>query len=125
MTKDVNEIKATLVSLLKNHAGSFKTTADNGEKFEVCGTIPTMQGKQKVDGIYFASVVPKPKDVRLYFFPVYTHKEEVGDLSENLQKALKGKSCFHIKYMDEDREKDLKNLIDRSVEVYRKAGLLK
>jgi hypothetical protein len=78
-----------------------------------------------VDGIYFASIVPKPKDVRLYFFPVYTHKDEIGELTQNLQQALKGKSCFHIKYMDEEREKDLIDLFDRSVKVYQDAGLLK
>mgnify|MGYP000008768456 CR=1 FL=1 len=125
MTKDVNEIKSTLINLLKEHQKSFKITADANDKFEVCGTIPTMQGKQKVDGIYFASIVPKPKDVRLYFFPVYTHKDEIGELTQNLQQALKGKSCFHIKYMDEEREKDLIDLFDRSVKVYQDAGLLK
>ena len=125
MTKDVNEIKSTLINLLKEHQKRFKITADANDKFEVCGTIPTMQGKQKVDGIYFASIVPKPKDVRLYFFPVYTHKDEIGELTQNLQQALKGKSCFHIKYMDEEREKDLIDLFDRSVKVYQDAGLLK
>jgi hypothetical protein len=125
MTKDINTIKNTLIDLLNAHADSFKISADSDDKFEVCGTIPTMQGKQKVDGIYFASVVPKPKDVRLYFFPVYTHKEAVGELPENLQKALKGKSCFHIKYMDDELKSNLEKMIATSVAVYQKAGLLK
>ena len=118
-------ITKTLIDLLKVHQDLFNITVETTDKFEVCGTVPTMQGKQKVAGIYFASVVPKPKDVRLYFFPVYTHKAAVGELTENLQKALKGKSCFHIKYMDDALKTDLEEMINKSVTVYQEHGLLK
>ena len=99
-------------------------TSDIYGKFEVSGTVEAMQGKKKVDGIYFSSVVPKPKDVRFYFFPTYTHKEQIGELPENLKKALKGKSCFHIKYMDEELEKNLKDMVSMSIGLYQKDGLL-
>ena len=68
MTTDINEMREKLVDLLKAHVGDLKITSDSFEKFEVTGTVETMQGKKKVDGIYFSSVVPKPKDVRFYFF---------------------------------------------------------
>lgn len=125
MTKDLKQIQKTLINLLKQQLEVLKITSDSEEKFEVTGTVAAMQGKKKVEGIYFATVLPKPKDIRFYFFPIYTHKEAIGDLPENLKKALKGKSCFHIKYMDEDLEKNLKNMINRAVEVYQSAGLLK
>ncbi|MFK8038557.1 MAG: hypothetical protein AB8B74_09730 [Crocinitomicaceae bacterium] len=125
MTKDINEIREKLVTLLKEHIGSLKVTSDTYDKFEVSGTIEAMQGKKKVDGIYFSTIVPKPKDVRFYFFPTYSHKEQIGELPENLKKALKGKSCFHIKQMDDELEKNLKTLIKKAVELYQKDGLLK
>lgn len=124
MTKDVNEIREKLVSILMEYKDHFKISSDTFEKFEVCGTIEAMQGRKKVDGFFFASVVPKPKDVRLYFFPVYTHKDEVGELPASLVKALKGKSCFHIKKIDEEIEADLREMVRKSVEVYKKVGLL-
>lgn len=124
MTKDLNEIRETLTSILKEHSSVLKVTADTDVKFEVAGTVEAMQGKKKVDGIYFSSVVPKPKDVRFYFFPSYTHKDQLGELPENLKKALKGKSCFHIKYMDDDMESNLKDLVKKSVELYQADGLL-
>lgn len=124
MTKDLNEIRAKLTALLNEHASVLKTTADTEEKFEVSGTIEAMQGKKKVEGIYFSTVMPKPKDVRLYFFPTYSHKEQLGELPENLKKALKGKSCFHIKQMDDEMEQNLRTLIKRSVELYQEDGLL-
>ena len=125
MTKDVNEIRGKLISILKEHLGVLKIVSDTDDKFEVSGTIEAMQGKKKVDGIYFSTVVPKPKDVRFYFFPTYSHKEQIGELPENLKKALKGKSCFHIKHMDDDLENNLKALVKKSVELYQKDGLLK
>ena len=124
MTTDVKEIREKLVNILKSHLGDLKITSDTYEKFEVSGTVEAMQGKKKVDGIYFSTVVPKPKDVRFYFFPTYTHKDQLGELPDNLKKALKGKSCFHIKKMDEELEKNLKDLVKESVKLYKKDKLL-
>ena len=124
MTKDVNEIQSKLIEILKEHLGVLKVSAETNQKFEVSGTIETMQGKKKVDGIYFSSVVPKPKDVRFYFFPTYTHKKQIGELPDNLKKSLKGKSCFHVKYMDIDFEQNLRELVQKSVELYQNDGLL-
>ena len=121
---DIASIQQKLISLLQQHQSCLKVTANNADKFEVCGTVETMQGKKKVDGIYFASVVPKPADVRFYFFPTYTHKEQLGELPGNLKKALKGKSCFHIKKMDDEFEQNLKNLIDKAVTLYKADGWL-
>ena len=125
MTIDLQEIQEKLISILKEYLGVLKITSDVKDKFEVSGTIEAMQGKKKVEGIYFSAVLPKPKDVRFYFFPSYTHKEQLGELPENLKKALKGKSCFHIKYLDDELETNLKKLVKKSVELYQADGLLK
>ena len=124
MTKDINEIQAKLIDIIKEQMYVLRISAETKNKFEVSGTIEAMQGKKKVDGIYFASVVPKPKDVRFYFFPTYTHKEQIGELPENLKKALKGKSCFHVKYMDNEFEENLKELVKTAVKLYQADGLL-
>lgn len=124
-TKEVKEMQKVLVDLLKEHLDVLRITSDTYEKFEVIGNVETMQGAKKVDGIYFAGVVPKPKDVRFYFFPIYTHKEKIGELPEQIKKFLKGKSCFHIKKINSEILKDLRKLIDKSIKVYKKEGLLK
>ena len=124
MIKDLGEIRERLVSILREHEGDLKITADTADKFEVTGTKEAMQGKKKVDGIYFATVLPKPKDVRFYFFPAYTHVKELGELPENVKKCLKGKSCFYIKNLDDDLENNLKELVKKSVNLYKKDGLM-
>ena len=124
MTKDINEIQAKLIDIIKEQMDVLRISAETENKFEVSGTIEAMQGKKKVDGIYFASVVPKPKDVRFYFFPTYTHKEQIGELPENLKKALKGKSCFHVKYIDDEFEDNINELVKPAVKLYQADGLL-
>lgn len=125
MKTNVQEIQNTLIDLLKKHQPSLKINAETEVKFEVSGTVPTMQGKQKVDGIYFASVIPKPKDCRLYFFPIYTDVEAFANISPELRKCLKGKSCFHIKKMDEQLEQDIEAMINQGIEIYRAKEILK
>ena len=126
MTKDLETIALKLKGILNKHQNVFKVTSVKPENFEVSGTIPTMQGKKKVEGIYFASVVPKPKDVRFYFFPLYTHKDKVDPmLNDNTRKLLKGKTCFHVKHLTPEIEHNLQELTDKAVELYQHDGWLK
>lgn len=124
MVTEVKEMQNRLINMLKKHVGDLKITAENDAKFEVTGTIPAMQGKKKVDGFYFSTVVPKPKDVRLYFFPAYTHTEALGQLPSKLGKCLKGKSCFHIKKMDEELEQQIQDMIAKGISLYKNDGLI-
>ncbi len=110
--------------MLEHFLGTLKVRVDKPSNFEVNGTIEAPQGKKIVQGIYFSSIVPKEKDVRFYFYPAYTHPEEFNDLSERLSKFKKGKSCFHVKYLDEEMEKEIKEMIAKAIDVYRKDGLL-
>jgi len=123
MKSDLKEIETTIKELLIAQAPALRIRHDEDKKFETCGTKEVRQGKQKVDGHYFASVIPKPKDIRFYFFPIYTHVDEFS-LSPALKKYLKGKSCFHIKKLSEEAEIELREIIEKGVELYEKDGLI-
>lgn len=123
MKSDLKEIEITIKELLTSNEPSLRVRHDLDTKFEVCGTKEVMQGKQKVDGHYFASVMPKPKDLRFYFFPIYTHVDQFS-LSPEMQKYLKGKSCFHIKKLSPEMELELKGMIQKGVALYEKDGLI-
>ncbi|RMB56156.1 hypothetical protein EAX61_15410 [Dokdonia sinensis] len=118
------EIDLSLRAILKKHLGPLKLRKDDSSGMEVSGTIPTMQGKQKVDGFYFASVIPKPKDTRLYFFPIYTDAEAFNDIAPELRKCLKGKSCFHFKKVDDNLKNSITDMIARGIKRYQNKGLL-
>ncbi len=125
MTKDLNYIFQFLSESISQHEAIFRTTGDGKTKFEAKGTLAAMQGKQKVDGFYFASILLKPKDVRFYFFPVYTHVNELhSTLSPELLKFLKGKSCFHVKYLNTEIEAEIHSLIQESIKLYQENNWL-
>jgi hypothetical protein len=120
---EVEEIRQTLVDILSAKTPPLRTKGNspNGQVFE--GTKPALQGNQKVDGYYFASIVPKPKDCRLYFFPIYTHVDQFS-LSPELKKQLKGKSCFHIKKLTPELKEEITEMIDLGVQIYLKEELI-
>ena len=69
--------------------------------------------------------MPKPKDVRFYFFPTYTHRDDLIDtFSDEMKKCLKGKSCFHVKSLSPELEEEFKGLIAKAIKLYQKDGLL-
>ena len=109
--------------MMTRHVPPLAVRIDKGTQLEMAGTKEAMQGKQKVDGFYFGSVIPKPKDIRLYFFPIYTHPNEF-ELSAELQKCLEGKSCFHIKKLPEALEDEIDAMITRGVTIYLSEGLV-
>lgn len=124
MKTNLAEIEATLKDMLRQHVPPLQVRIDKETQFEVAGTKPGMQGKQKVDGYYFGSVIPKPKDIRFYYFPIYTHADEFEALSPELQKCLKGKSCFHIKKLSAALEAEILQLIQQGVHLYQRDGLI-
>ena len=123
-TTDVQEIKEKLKKILEGHPKSLRVKVDKPNNFEMSGTIEAQQGKKMVDGIYFSSLVPKEKDCRFYFYPAYTHAEAFEDISDEMKKFKKGKSCFHVKYLDKALEAEIKKMVKTAVKLYKKDGLL-
>ncbi|MCF8366072.1 MAG: hypothetical protein K9H16_09835 [Bacteroidales bacterium] len=120
---EISEIQETLRNLILEHVPPLQVRQDNANGLEVAGTKEAMQGKQKVSSFYFGSIVPKPKDVRLYFFPIYTHALAF-QLSPELKKMLKGKSCFHITKLDEALIFEIKEMIEKGLHLYEEEGLV-
>jgi hypothetical protein len=120
----VKEIQEFLSESLKKHVPPLRIDKEMSEIFEVSGNKQAMQGKQLVDGFYFASVVPKPKDVRLYFFPIYTHPIFFDSISPELRKCLKGKSCFHFKKLTLELRSHIESMIALGVKIYSQENLI-
>ena len=58
-------------------------------------------GKKEYDGMFFSAAKIQGGFTGFYFFPIYTHPGEFKDIPAELKKCLKGKSCFHIKKLDD------------------------
>lgn len=124
MKTEIREIRETLISVLEGFLGPLKVRVDKPSNYEINGTIEAPQGKKMVQGIYFSSIVPKEKDVRFYFYPAYTHPQEFEYLSDRLKKFKKGKSCFHVKFLDEELENEINGMVSKAIDIYKKEGWL-
>lgn len=122
-TKDLIEIQDFLHTILREACPPLQIRKEGEAGIEAAGTKEVMQGKQKVDGHYFASTVKKPKDIRFYFFAIYTDPQ-LFSLSEDLKKMLKGKSCFHIKMLNDDIKEELRNMVSIAVKRFREKDLI-
>ncbi|TKC10037.1 DUF1801 domain-containing protein [Pedobacter polaris] len=60
-----------------------------------------IEGRKK-DEVYFAGVVIRKGYVGFYYMPVYAEAEMKLIFHPELMKLLKGKSCFHIKKLDDE-----------------------
>lgn len=118
------DIEQELKKILQTHCPPLTVRVNKQDNFEVAGSIPVMQGKKPVEGHYFASLVPKPKDVRFYFFPIYTHPDQFDHISDELRKSLKGKSCFHIKRLPESLHSEWQKVIEQGVKLYQSEGII-
>lgn len=121
---DLSDISKQIRNMLCKHVPPLAISKDTDQIFEVCGTREVMQGRQKVRGIYFGSIVSKPKDIRLYYFPIYTHVKKFEWISPELRNCLKGKSCFHIRLLSKSLSSDLEKMIDAGIELYRIENLI-
>lgn len=103
---------------------TFKVTKDEEGHYDLYGTKTVEAFNKTHDGMYFASVVRKPKHVALYFFPIYSHPDDFAGMPESLAKAMKGKSCFYIKRDDAEHLAEIKAFIKSGFDHYQSIGWL-
>ena len=104
--------------------GAIKARIDIEGKYELWSERPKVFVHSKTrNEVSFAALILQRSYVGFYYMPVYTNTEEVrGKLAPGLLKHLKGKSCFHIKAIDEDLLKQVKEAMKIGYEEYKKNG---
>jgi hypothetical protein len=55
---------------------------------------------------------------------VYISSDYLKKISPDLMKTLKGKSCFHIKALDENLIKQIKTAVKDGMECYKKLNFI-
>ena len=118
-----------LVALMKRHAPPFRTDvaciAGGKKSFQLTVpkpvVVPGAYGGKPVDVQLAAAIVQKGY-VGLYLMCVYMNEKAKKKLSPALLKLLKGKSCFHVKKLDDALIKDIQNALAIGAEVYKERG---
>ena len=77
---------------------------------------------RKRDEVYFAGLILQKGYVGFYFMPVYTHAEQKAVFEPELLALLKGKSCFHVKRLDDALVGHVDAALATGFDLYRERG---
>ena len=122
MEKDLLKIYARLKKILKKHEGTLKPKFDFDSKYDLWSFKDLEIYGRKRKEVYFAGLIIQSKYVGFYYMPVYTDVSLKEFFKPELLKCLKGKSCFHIKTLDENLEKQIEEALDKGYKLYEERG---
>ncbi|OGU15721.1 MAG: hypothetical protein A2X61_08285 [Ignavibacteria bacterium GWB2_35_12] len=122
MEKDLSKIYKRLKSILKKYENPLKPKMDLDGKYDLWSfKALEIEGRKRTE-VYFAGLIIQSKYVGFYFMPVYSDVNILDVFKPELLKTLKGKSCFHIKYLDDTLEKQIKEALEIGYKLYKKRG---
>ncbi len=117
-----------LVMILKRQVPPFSTKVPlvvrNKKAFQITVpkpvVVPGSYGGKPVP-IQLAAVILQKGYVGLYVMCIYMNPA-AKDKLPNLKKLLKGKSCFHVKVLDEVLKREVEEALEIAAAEYRKRG---
>ena len=80
-----------------------------------------IEGRKRAE-VYFAGLIVQKGYVGFYFMPVYTHAARREIFAPELLALLKGKSCFHVKRLDDELLRRIDEALAAGFELYRERG---
>jgi len=109
-----------LRKILEKYEASLRLKFDLKEKYELwTDKEVNIAGKKKKE-LFFAGFTLQKNYVSFYFMPIYIEPELKEKLDPELLKLLKGKSCFHIKSIDQELENKINDALQKGYNLYQK-----
>ena len=125
MPPDVSElieIFQRLKKMLKEYEDGLKPKFDLDSKYDLWSFKDVEIAGRKRKQVSFASIIIQSSYVGLYYMPVYTDTDLTEVFEPELLKLLKGKSCFHIRKLDAELERQIKDAFEIGYQLYKKRG---
>lgn len=118
-----------IVAIMKRHAPPFRTDVQcmvRGKKaFQLTVpkpvAIPGSYGGKPVD-LQLAAAILQKDYVGFYLMCIYMSDGAKKKISPALLKLLRGKTCFHIKALDDGLRKDIDAALQAGIKGYRERG---
>ncbi len=108
--------------LIGSYECHFTAKMDFEGRYELWAVKDLVIEGRKRKEVFFASAIIQSTYVGFYFMPVYVEGDIKALFGERLLKLLKGKSCFHIKTLDEDLKKQISYALEKGFDLYRRRG---
>jgi len=118
-----------LLRILKRHSPPFRSdlpliiAGKKGFQLTVPKpvAVPGAYGGKPVD-LQMAALILQKGYVGFYLMCIYTNQATKKKLSPALLKLLKGKTCFHVKKLDEELKKGIDAALELGEKTYRERG---
>jgi len=110
--------------LLPYEKGSIRVRGGTGGQIVLVSDKPVEVGGKKREELWFAGALVQRGYVGFYFMPVQDAAAKKDMFKPELLKCLKGKSCFHIKKMDQAIFKQMEEALAKGYRSYKERGML-
>lgn len=118
------EIFRQLKKILSEYAPPLTAVSDFEGRYELVSKKPVEFMGRKKPEIYFGGAIIQGNYVGLYLMHVYVSPEHLKQIAPDLLKTLKGKSCFHMKTIDNNLIKQIEAAVKDGIGCYRKLGFI-
>jgi hypothetical protein len=120
VNNDLIEIFNIIKNLMKKYENPLVPKIDMDSRYELWSVKNVVVEGRKRKEIYFAGIIIQSNYVGFYYMPVYVETDIKNMFETDLLKLLKGKSCFHIKKIDEVLEKQIADALEQGYLLYKK-----
>jgi hypothetical protein len=120
---DRSDVFAALRTELERFAPPFEARAGgvkDKDDYQLWSPKPVVRHGRSYDETYFAGVIAQKAYVGFYYMPVSAEPEQV--FAPELLALLKGKSCFHVKRLDDELRAQIRRALEIGVTLYRERG---
>lgn len=129
---DLEKIYQEIKEILQKNSQEFMETEeylDSKAKikkpgYHLYGTEEKSYYGRKPQQMYIAGVIQQKNYVSFYFTPIYSHAEEFKDISPELRKFLKGKSCFNINKTTPPLLEEIEHVLKKGIDKYKEIDWL-
>jgi len=92
--------------------------------YHLYGTEEKSYFGSKPKQMYLAGVIQQKNYVSFYFTPIYSHPDSFKDISTELRKSLKGKSCFNLNKTTPPLLEEIEEVLKKGIDMYKKIDWL-
>ena len=108
-----------LRELLEPYSSGLVVEQPEPGRFELWSTVDIALSGTRTRRPYFAGLIVQKSYVGFYYMPLYAENELSEVFDPELLSLLKGKSCFHVKELDDQLEQQIRKALKIGFKLYK------
>lgn len=119
---DLTQIFNQVKTLMQAYAPPLISKMEDAAHYDLWSLKDLVIEGRKRKEVYFVGLIVQKSYVGFYYMPVYARPELKTVFAPELLKLLKGKSCFHLKKLDDALLEQIRAALKIGFEQYQKNG---